>query len=356
MVIVGAGVVGAATAWWASRLGLDVIVLERFEAGHNRGSSHGGVRIFRLAYPQPDYVHLAQQALHLWRELEAEAGETLLELTGGIDLGYTPGVEATAAGLAAAGVAHEMLSADAARERFAGFTFDGPVLFQPEGGRSWAARSVAALARCAKARSAELHYEEAVESIVVHGDEAEVRTNRGSYRAPHVVVAAGAWVEDVLAGLIALPPLRVSREQPAHFAAIDPSVVWPSFIEHSPDAAFVNYGLEEPGVGVKLGEHHVGALVHPDRRSFAVDPAALERVRAEARRLLPGVHDEPVAVDTCLYTTTGNEDFIIDRVGPITVASACSGHGFKFGPATGALVADVALGRRDTLPRFALHR
>ena len=77
LVVVGAGVVGAATAWWASRLGLDVVVLERFEAGHHRGSSHGGVRVFRLAYPQPDYVRLASHALELWREVEAEGDELL---------------------------------------------------------------------------------------------------------------------------------------------------------------------------------------------------------------------------------------------------------------------------------------
>ena len=346
--------VGAATAWWASRLGLDVVVLERFEAGHHRGSSHGGVRVFRLAYPQPDYVRLARQALELWRELEAEGDQPLLELTGGIDFGHGEGVAASAAGLRKAGESFEFLKPAAAEERFGGFAFTGPVLYQPQGGRVWAARSVAALAAGADRNGAELRYDEMVEAITVHGDVADVRTAQEVYRAPHVVVAAGAWVQDLLAGVVALPSLRVTREQPAHFAPRDPAHVWPSFIEHSPDVAFVLYGLSEPGVGVKLGEHMVGAPVHPDRRSFELDPAALATVRAQAERVLPGVYPEPVAADTCLYTSTANEDFVIDRVGPITVASACSGHGFKFGPATGRLVAEVALGQRQTLARFAL--
>ena len=356
MVVVGSGVVGAATAWWASRLGLDVVVLERFEAGHARGSSHGGVRIFRLAYPQADYVELARQALDLWRELEDHSGDTLLEITGGIDFGFEGGVRATAEGLATAGVPGELLTAEAATERFAGFSFSGPVLFQPQAGRCWAQRSVAALLRVAAAGTAEVHFEEPVERIRPVGDEAEILTAQDTYRTPLVVVAAGAWAADVLHGLVALPTLRVTREQPAHFAPIDATTEWPSFIEHSPDSSFVTYGLFEPGVGLKVGEHLVGPEVHPDRRSFEPDPIAVARLVDHVRGMAPGVHPDPVAVDTCLYTSTANEDFVIDRVGPITVASACSGHGFKFGPATGRLVAEVALGHRPTLPRFALPR
>ena len=76
---------GSAAAWWLARRGRQVVLLERFEQGHIRGSSHGGSRIFRFAYPDPDYVRLAQAALPLWRELEADAGRSLVETTGGID-------------------------------------------------------------------------------------------------------------------------------------------------------------------------------------------------------------------------------------------------------------------------------
>lgn len=355
LVVVGAGVNGAATAWWAARAGLDVVLLDRFEAGHERGSSHGGVRIFRFAYPEPEYVALAQEALELWRVVEAETGETLLEETGGIDFGWQPGVLATAAALAAAGAPHELLSPKEATERFAGFAFDGPVLFHPNGGRSWAARSVAALRRAAAAHGAEVRDVQPAERIEVRGDEALVHTPTGTFRTARLVVAAGAWVPDLLAGLVPLPRLRVTLEQPAHFRPLEDGHRWPSFIEHAADAAFSTYGLFEPGVGVKLGEHQVGPEVHPDRRSFEPDPVALARLTAHARRLLPGVDPTPVAVDTCLYTITDDDDFVIDRVGPITVASACSGHGFKFGPATGRLITEVS-GGRATPSRFALGR
>lgn len=363
LVVVGGGVVGAATAWWAAKQGVEVVLLERFGPGHAFGSSHGGVRIFRVAYPQADYVALAREALELWREVEDETGDLLLELTGGIDCGDPAGVQATAAALRAAGIEHELLGAVEATERFGGFHFEGDVLFQPQGGRCWAARSVAALARSAAAQGAELRHGEPVERIVAGpGGRLDVHTGVDSYRAGAVVLAAGAWLDDVLAAtdlgpgapVLRTPALRVTVEQPAHFAPTDPALVWPSFIEHGAGRAFDAYGLFEPGVGLKLGEHMVGPVVHPDRRRLEPDPDALARLCTVAARLLPGVRPEPVAVDTCLYTTTPTEDFVIDRRGALTVASACSGHGFKFGPATGRLVAEVALGRRPAPSRFAL--
>src|SRR3954449_100025 len=80
--IIGAGIMGLATAHALKRAGRDVVVYEQFERGHSRGSSHGATRIFRLAYAEPAWVRLAQEALGGWRELERESGETLLELNG----------------------------------------------------------------------------------------------------------------------------------------------------------------------------------------------------------------------------------------------------------------------------------
>ncbi|MBA2282262.1 MAG: FAD-dependent oxidoreductase, partial [Acidimicrobiia bacterium] len=117
-VVVGAGAVGASTAWWLARRGRHVVVVEQFDRGHARGSSHGATRIFRFAYPDPTYVRLAQAALPLWRELEAEAGRTLLEVTGAVDHGDLAAIEATAEALRACGARHEVLTPAAAAERW----------------------------------------------------------------------------------------------------------------------------------------------------------------------------------------------------------------------------------------------
>src|SRR4051812_15283116 len=83
VVVVGAGALGAASAWSLSRRGYDVTVLERFEVGHDRGSSHGHARIFRLAYPRADYVELARLALRAWEAF----GDAVYTRTGSIDHG-----------------------------------------------------------------------------------------------------------------------------------------------------------------------------------------------------------------------------------------------------------------------------
>ena len=125
---------GSSTAWWLARRGVDVVLLEQFEQGHVRGSSHGGSRIFRLAYPEPDYVALAQRALPLWRELEDDAGVPLLDTTGGLDHGDVGMIEQVEAALASCGATSERLSPDAARERWPEIAFDRAVLFQPDAG------------------------------------------------------------------------------------------------------------------------------------------------------------------------------------------------------------------------------
>ena len=138
---------GSATAWHLARRGRSVALLERFEQGHVRGSSHGGSRIFRLAYDDPQYVHLARAALAGWRELEEDAGEDLLDLTGGVDHGEAAAVDRVAAALTGSGAAFEVLAPGAAAERWPGLRFDGQVLFSPEGGRCRSDATVAALQR-----------------------------------------------------------------------------------------------------------------------------------------------------------------------------------------------------------------
>src|SRR4051795_1786442 len=118
VVVIGAGAMGSATAWWLARRGIDVALLEQFEPGHTRGSSHGGTRIFRLAYYEPFYVRMPQAALPLWRELEDDAGEALLDITGAIDHGHPDAIDAVERALATCGARYERLTRDQATERW----------------------------------------------------------------------------------------------------------------------------------------------------------------------------------------------------------------------------------------------
>jgi sarcosine oxidase len=191
-----------------------------------------------------------------------------------------------------------------------------------------------------------------VTSIDAGDDEVVVRTPERSYSAPVCVVAAGAWARPLLAPAGIDLPARVTREQVLYFAS-DTSEMTP-FVHGLPHWV---YGVPSGDV-VKVAEHHRGPETTADDRDFDLDEAAAQRVRDYVAVHLPFVGPEPVSFETCLYTTTPDEDFVLDRRGPVVVASPCSGHGFKFAPLIGEAVAALALGTEPPfdLAKFSLDR
>jgi sarcosine oxidase len=221
--------------------------------------------------------------------------------------------------------------------------FGEAVLFQPDAGCCNADATVAALQRRSAAYGADVRTNVGRVTVECAGDRVVVRAEAGEWRAPAAVVACGPWASTVLAGVVQLPPVTVTREQVFYFrpgSRVD-STSWPSFIHHR--TPYI-YGLDTPGLGVKIAEHHTGAQTDPDTRSFDVDEAGRERVMHYVGEWFPGLQAEPVGAETCLYTTTPTEDFVVDRVGPLVVAAGFSGHGFKFTPLIGRLLADLAEG------------
>jgi sarcosine oxidase len=358
VVVVGAGLAGSAAAWALSRRGRSVAVLEAFPPGHRRGSSHGSARIFRRAYPDPLYVRLTGEAQRLWRLLADEAGEELVRTTGSLDYGPAREPEKMYHLLTAHGVPAELLPPAAAARRWPGLAFgDDPVLFHPDGGVLDAERAMAAMRRLAAARGARLSFGSPVVTIEPGEHSAVVHTAEGSWRAPVVVVAAGAWLEPLLGGLVRLPPLVVTQTQAFHLAPRDPALPWPTFIRHDGEAP--RYGLlagrdgEVPGA-VKVGVHGLGTVTTGQGRDGIVSDVARDRIRDFARDWLPGLDPEPVGEVSCLYTSTASEDFILDRRGPFVVCSPCSGHGAKFAPLVGEIAAGLATGAPAPEPRLTL--
>jgi sarcosine oxidase len=343
VVVVGGGAMGAATAHALATRGARVAMVEQFTAGHDRGSSHGPSRIFRLAYADASYVPFAQRALELWRRLSDECGVAFLETTGGIDHGPRDILEAVAAGLAANGATSQLLPAGEAMERWRGMRFDSSVLWQPDAGRLDADPTVLALHRRAAELGADIFTSAPVTDVRPHDDGVEVVTADRTVLGDVAVVAAGAWLPGLAAriGLAdELPPLVVTQEQPAYFTA-PAANSWPVFVHHGDRP---HYGLFTPGVGVKVGEHGTGVVVDPDARVPA-DEARLRRLTSYVEQWLPGAEPTPTRVDTCLYTTTPDEAFVLRRSGRMVICSACSGHGFKFVPAVGERAAVLALRR-----------
>jgi sarcosine oxidase len=362
VVVVGGGAMGSAAAWQLARRGADVVLLEQFGPGHTRGSSHGSSRIVRLSYADPFYVDLAAAAYAHWYELEAEANEQLLTWTGVVDHGQREPVEAMAELLAGHGHAVELVDLAEAADRWPGLRFDGLVLHHPRGGRAHADRAVAALKRVASRFGAEIRHDIHVDAIAPTSGRVEIRAGDDSWRADAVVVAAGAWSPSVLDGLVQLPRLTVTREQPAHFPPLDPMIPWPSFIHHLVDTTTRGsatprgvYGLSSAD-GVKVGFHAVGPLVDPDKVGSGVDSERLKTLQDNVAEWIPGVDAARPDAVPCLYTLTDNSDFIVDRVGPMIVAAGFSGHGFKFTPQIGSLIADLVLDEKPAPARFSLNR
>lgn len=360
VVIIGGGLAGAGTAWALSRRGLPVVLLEQFAPGHRRGSSHGSARIVRRGYGDALYVALTGRAFELWRELELTSGATLLRMLGGIDFGPRRDVAKIAALLADAAVPHEVLPAAEAMRRWPGMVFDGEVVHHTEAGTVDAARAVDVLLAEAARAGADVRHEAGVSSIERGG----VRLHAGERIAARwVVVAAGGWVAPLLAGLVALPPLRVTRQQIFHFPRLDPTAApWPSVIHESDDNPVYHLaGGRDGGAGDdrKIGEHVGGKVITADDRDDVVADDARVRLTAYVRRWLPGLDPTPRGEATCLYTNTPSEDFVLDRVGDVVVCSPCSGHGAKFAPLIGELVADLVTGTGAAVPdrfRLAAHR
>lgn len=384
--VIGGGAMGSAAAWQLARRGRAPVLLERFAPGHTNGASHGASRNFNVSYPDPIHLGLVREALGLWRELEAEerlpAG-AVLDQVGLVNHGTHPAYDDVAAALAEAGFAHEFLDPAAAAERWPGIRFTTRALFTPEAGRLHAERAVAELQAAATAHGATIHHGARVTAIEPRGDGARVTVQRSAsttagtrptaeldphattetYDARHVVVTTGAWTEKLLGHVVDLPRLVVTQEQPAHFAVVDDTVAWPGF-NHSPDPSSTAdaywysgvYGMYTPGEGVKAGWHGVGPVVDPDARDFLPDPAQFEALRRYASDWLPGVDPDRATAISCTYTTTPDSLFVVDRAGPIVVGAGFSGHGFKFTPAIGRLLADLVDDASVSPSLFSLSR
>jgi sarcosine oxidase len=351
--VIGAGAMGSAAAWQLARRGHSVILLEQFGAGHQHGSSHGATRIFRVAYRDPTYVRLASESLRAWAELQQEAGQVLLEQSGQIDHGDPEAIEEVANNLEAAGFQAQRLSPAQAQDLWPGMRFDQAVVHSVDGGRVFADRTVQALQRCATARGVSVAFHEPVQSIDSAADGVVLQTPLRRVHAGMLVIAAGAWVEDLLPGEFLLPKLTVSEQIPVHFRKRNSSIYWPSFLHHMHTKAealtFGAYGMESPLSGSAAGTAAASntAASNTERLGVkvGVDNATdVAQVAAYIKEWHPGLHPEPVSSTQCLFTSTADQQFVLQRQGPIVVCSTCSGHGFKFTPMIGELVADLCEG------------
>ncbi|HUJ66640.1 MAG TPA: FAD-dependent oxidoreductase [Acidimicrobiales bacterium] len=343
-VVVGAGLLGLCTAWHLVRRGCEVVVLERDRVGHPRAGSHGSCRIFRLGYDDPRYVEMAKQARPLWRQMEAATGSELLMETGQVTFGEDLPLLISA--LTEAGAPFERWPAADVARRFPEVAAPGPAVFEPASGVIDADRCLRTLRAAVQSC---LHEGVAVLGLADEGRTVRVKTTAGDISASGAVCCAGPWSAPLLATAGIGLALTVSVEQVAYFASRRPlPTAMPVIVERNHP---MMYGLSTPDLACyKLGLHHSGRPVHPDGADMVPDPAADRPLVASVARLLPGFDPHPVRSERCFYDNTPDQDFVIDRVGRIVIGAGTSGHGFKFGPLVGEILADLARGQTPRLP------
>ncbi|TXG78486.1 MAG: N-methyl-L-tryptophan oxidase [Thermomicrobiales bacterium] len=363
VIVLGGGTMGTAAAWALSTRGASVLVLEQFTHIHTMGSHGGGTRIFRHAYAEgPEYVPLMFHADNLWCALETELGTSIVHRVGILEMD-APGYDHAKRARDSAqenGVDFEWLDADEIRKRWP--AFDPPEGW--EGGWSPIAgfldveAGLSGLAAVARRGDVTFRTEEPVLGWSSGADGVQVATTQGSYSGGKLVVTAGSWASDQLSELGL--PLEVVRKNNFWIDVDQPELFQPGVFPVFATASDIGevYGFpifRRPGI--KMAEHRGGETTTPqtvdrvardEEADSCVDLAAVA-MKGVTRRVLNGV--------ICMYTRTPDDHFIVDRhpTAPnVVLAAGFSGHGFKFTPAIGELLADLAL-EADTEP-FPLFR
>lgn len=385
VVIVGAGIMGRAVAWHLAESGVDVLVLEQQPEPATTGSSHGASRGLRYSYEDPDYARLAMDAETWWRYAERRAGVSLLQMSGGLDIGdpRSPSFIRTLETVRDLDLDYELLGAGEVAARFPEFALGGELraIYQPGAGLINAARAVGTFRELAEEAGATFSFE----TTVLRGETApatgtasarassprivlECQGPEGDYSVScdRLVICAGPWTNELLARFEPRParlPLSVLQCEPLHLETDRGRAPEVLFYRH-PDperasgfdegvyvqpqpAGFL--GSPEGSPRIKIGRHGGLAIASPN--DVVLDRPVEDHAALVGRLdVLPGFRAADVVdTDTCFYTMTPDDGFIVDHLDSdprIVVAAGFSGHGFKFAPVIGRAIAEIVLDGR----------
>ena len=365
VMIIGAGINGLATCYHLSKLGIKSIgLIERFDHGHNRGSSHGQSRITRSAYVNEHYVRLMQVAHnHAWPQLEKDANTQLIYPTPGCFFGTPNGkYKHYEEAVTKVGVNVAPLTPQEARKRFPAFRFENAAgaLHDHTAGLVAASKTMQALAQQVQQSHIETHTHTQVIEIDPTQSPIKIATNKGTFLTERLIVTAGPWAANLIPQL--KTRVSVARQTVGYFKLKGPSQnfqvgtfpVW-GYLLNKGDISY--YGLPEFGrEGIKLAHHVITPEDDdPDDVPTQTPQEAIDGLRHFIEEQFTAPIERFINWETCLYTNTSTEDFIIDHHpdnANIVIGAGFSGHGFKFGPLTGRILAELALHGKSSLPEF----
>ncbi len=362
VVVIGLGAFGSAALWRLAQRGADVAGIERHGIGHHLGSSHGATRLFRIACQEhPGLPPIALKSLELWTELGDQTGEPLVRQSGCLSAGSPQGhaVSGVIAAAAAAGLPVRQLSHAelvARQPQYAGLAPGDVAVWDPGAGICYPERNVRAHTAAARSAGAGVYPHTMVTGIEAGRDGVTVCTPTVEFRAPQVVVAAGAWLGTLVPGL----PLVPRRTPQYWFRPADPRSEeftldrFPAFIwERHDGGGLWGHGSAED-FGVKIGPENAATAA-----SAGFDPEEMDRyihldtdvdmVTSQVAQALPGLDPRPAKVIPCLVTDSPDGQFLVGRLASeprVIVAGGDSGHGFKHAAGVGELLAQIVVGER----------
>lgn len=367
IIVIGLGAMGSSTALHLASRGHRVLGFDQFTPPHSQGSSHGQTRMIRQSYwEDPRYVPLLLRAYELWRRLEIDTGQPLLHITGGLMIGR-PNGDLVARGTVSAerfNLPHEALSATQLRSRYPAFRMDDDwvALWERDAGYLYPESCIQQQLQQSAIAGAKLHFNEPVmEWNALPGGGVRVRTTRETYAADHLVITAGPWAPQVLRELNL--PLRVTRQVVYRFEPVGSMDLFraermPVYIREMERGQPLLYGFPSTAPdseGVKVGLHGSNDFCTPETVDRTVSPIDERTIRERLAEALPLLAGRLLHAETCLYTMTPDENFVIDThpaLPQVTLAAGFSGHGFKFASVLGEVLADLAT---DSKPAYDLE-
>lgn len=351
--VLGLGGIGsAATYWLARQTGGDVLGLEQFALGHTRGGSQDHSRIIRLSYHEPHYVNLAKEAYRAWAAVEADSGEQLVYKTGGLDLspaGSRLPLSDYTRSLSAFNIPYDLLDAAEIMYRWPQWQLPDHVtaLYQTESGLVAAAKSNATHQKMAREHGATLRDNAPVTEIHPSSKEITVVAGGETYTCEKLVIASGAWSNQLLAHFGTKINLTVTQEQVTYYAS-------PHLNDFSLERFPIWIWLDEPcyygfpafgEAGPKIAQDVGGQETTAESRTFEVDTAAFQRTDTFLRQHLPTAHGPVIYTKTCLYTMPPDRDFVLDTLPehPNVAIAIGAGHAFKFASLLGKILSQLAM-------------
>lgn len=367
-IVIGLGGMGSASLFELSSKGQNVLGIEQFDIGHDKGSSHGLSRIIRLAYWEGiEYVPLVLRAHDRWIELEKTYNEKLLNITGALDIGLESS-ETISGSLKACrefDIPHEIFTSTELSKKFPAYLLpeEYSSVFQKDGGFLVPESCINLYVNESINNGADVKQNCKVLGWESDGNIVTVSTSDGNFKTKKLVITAGAWtgiLQDEMSRFLTPERQVVSwfkPESPEYYN----SDQFPVFNMEVPEGRYYGFPIHHYE-GTKIGRYgHLKENINPDSISREITDLDIATLRVPMEKYFQPTNPEPLFSQVCMFTNTPDEHFVLDYLpgnDNVFIASGFSGHGFKFASVIGELISDLMVdgGTEFDLGLFSLDR